>query len=77
MTKPRASMMKITEDKIAGTLHINGQVTLGKTTLTMPTFEVDAGTHNTKKKREQALIDFALDQNPDFVLARPNQLYNR
>lgn len=77
MSKPRAAMMKVKKNQIAGTLHINGQVVVGKATLTMPVFEVDAGTHDTKKKREQALIDFALEQNPDLVLTRPSQLYDQ
>lgn len=76
MKKPRVAMIT-TKKTIAGTLHINGQVVVGKCLLTMPVFEVDAGTHNTKHKREQALIDFALEQNPDLVLTRAGKLYEQ
>lgn len=74
MRKPRVAMIN-TKHTITGKLYINGQVVVGKCLLTMPVFEVDAETCNTKDKREQALIDFALEQNPDLVLARAGKLY--
>lgn len=76
MTKPHVAMIH-TKETITGKLYINGQVVVGKCTLTMPVFEVDAGTYNTQKKRENALIDFALEQNPDLVLARAGKLYEQ
>lgn len=76
MKEPHVAMIR-TRETIAGTLYIDGKVAVGKCTLTMPVFEVDAATCNTKHKREQALIDFALEQNPDLVLARAGKLYEQ
>lgn len=76
MTKPHVAMIR-TKETITGTLYIDGQVVVGKCLLTMPVFEVEAATCNTKHKREQALIDFALEQNPDLVLARAGKLYEQ
>ena len=70
MKEPHVAMIR-TKETITGTLYIDGQVVVGKCLFTMPVFEVEAATCNTKHKREQALIDFALEQTPTWYWHAP------
>lgn len=77
MNKPRAAMLTMKQKEIEGTLYINGQVIFGKCRFIVPEFAANSEEANTQRKREQLLIDRALEENPDLVLTRAGKLYDQ
>lgn len=53
--------------------HIAGQVSIGQSLITVPSFEVAAGL--CQSEREQLLLDKALELNPDLSLTRADSVF--
>lgn len=77
MNNPRATMLTTKQNEIEGTLYINGQVFFGKCRFIVPEFTANIEEADTQRKREQLLIDRALEENPDLVLTRAGKLYDQ
>lgn len=75
MSNARAAMVTMKENQIEGTLYINGQVVVGKCLFTVPEFAANPIEANTQHKREELLIDRALELNPEIALIRANKLF--
>lgn len=73
----KATKVTLTSDTIEGTLYINGQVVVGRCSLTVPRMEVSANQYSSHSEREQFLIDKALELNPDLVLMRAGKLFGQ
>ena len=75
MSNARVAMVTMKENQIEGTLYINGQVVVGKCLFTVPEFAANIEDANTQQKREELLIDRALELNPEIALVRANKLF--
>ena len=75
MSNARAAMVTMKENQIEGTLYINGQVVVGQCRFTVPEFAANSEDANTQQKREELLIDRALELNPEIALVRANELF--
>lgn len=75
MSNARVAMVTMKENQIEGTLYINGQVVVGKCLFTVPEFAANSEDANTQQKREELLIDRALELNPEIALVRANKLF--
>lgn len=75
MSNARVAMVTMKESQIEGTLYINGQVVVGQCRFTVPEFAADIEDANTQRKREELLIDRALELNPEIALVRANKLF--
>ena len=75
MSNARAAMVTMKENQIEGTLYINGQVVVGQCRFTVPEFAANSEDANTQQKREELLIDRALELNPEVALIRANKLF--
>lgn len=77
MSHARAAMVTMKESQIEGTLYINGQVVVGKCLFTVPEFAANTIEADTQHKREELLIDRALELNPEIALVRANKLFHQ
>ena len=77
MSNARAAMVTMKENQIEGTLYINGQVVVGQCRFTVPEFAANSEDANTQQKREELLIDRALELNPEIALVRANKLFHQ
>ena len=75
MSNARVAMVTMKENQIEGTLYINGQVVVGQCRFTVPEFAANSEDANTQQKREELLIDRALELNPEVALIRANKLF--
>lgn len=75
MSNARAAMVTMKESQTEGTLYINGQVVVGQCRFTVPEFAANSEDANTQQKREELLIDRALELNPEIALVRANKLF--
>lgn len=75
MSEARAAMVTMKENQIEGTLYINGQVVVGKCLLTVPEFAANPIDGDTQHKREELLIERALELNTEIILIRANKLF--
>lgn len=75
MSNARVAMATMKESQIEGTLYINGQVVVGQCLFTVPEFAANSEDANTQQKREELLIDRALELNPEIALIRANKLF--
>lgn len=74
MSNARVAMVTMKENQTEGTLYINGQV-VGQCRFTVPEFAANSEDANTQQKREELLIDRALELNPEIALVRANKLF--
>lgn len=77
MSNARVAMVTMKENQIEGTLYINGQVVVGQCRFTVPEFAANSEDANTQQKREELLIDRALELNPEIALVRANKLFHQ
>lgn len=75
MSNARVAMVTMKESQTEGTLYINGQVVVGQCRFTVPEFAANSEDANTQQKREELLIDRALELNPEVALIRANKLF--
>lgn len=75
MSNARVAMVTMKESQTEGTLYINGQVVVGQCRFAVPDFAANSEDANTQQKREELLIDRALELNPEVALIRANKLF--
>ena len=77
MSNARAAMVTMKENQIEGTLYINGQVVVGQCRFTVPEFAANSEDANTQQKREELLIDRALELSPEIALVRADIFFHQ